>query len=353
MSLFSLKETAFGLDISDRDLRLVQLKKHGKKIFIACFNEIKLPPGCLIGGEIKLPKIFTDNLKKLVKTKHGHGKLSSEVIAVLPETKTYLRNFSLDLTEGRTMEEAIAAVLPQYFPLAAEEVNFDWQVISRNENNVNMLVGVSPKETVSGYLAALAAADLIPLALEMEAAAIARLLIEHNNQPEPQIIADLGANRTGLFLYDQDLIKFNVSLPLSGKAIDQLIADKLGLDPDQAEAAKIACGLDTGKCQGAILELLDQPLSLLAEEIVKMADHYYGNFPQANKIQKVVLCGGGANLANIETILLRKTGLKTALSNPCKNIINHYPKFFTSSKSQSFVTALGLALQGLQGEKIL
>lgn len=353
MSIFNIKETAFGLDISDRDLRLIQLKRRGRHIKVQNYNEIRLPAGCLTNGEIINPKIFGEYLQKLIKSKYGRGQLSSRVIACLPEAKTYLEAISIEAVAPDELSEKIAASIPMYFPLKAEEVNFDWQIVGKNQDKLSVLVGVSPKETVSGYLHALCQAELIPIAFEVEAAAIAKLLLEHNDQAGSIAVIDLGANRTGLFIYDENMIKMTSSLPLGGSRINNLIADKLNLDVEKAELAKIACGLDRGKCQGAILEIMDGSISELARQIIKSIDHYHEYFLPRNKINRLILCGGGANMENISRILADKTGIRTAISDPFANIHSYNHKYFTPQKSQSFATALGLALMGLEARSIL
>lgn len=61
MSLFS-SHAAFGLDISDFALRLVNLRKGRGKIFLESFNEVKVPAGEIVLGEIKNPKNFVNCL---------------------------------------------------------------------------------------------------------------------------------------------------------------------------------------------------------------------------------------------------------------------------------------------------
>ncbi|MFA6526006.1 MAG: pilus assembly protein PilM, partial [Candidatus Buchananbacteria bacterium] len=96
MSFFSTAEIAFGLDISDQSLRLVQMAKSGKKIKIQSYNEVSIPSGCLVNGEIKDPAIFAQTLNKLMKTKFGRGELSREAIIALPETETFLKSLEIE-----------------------------------------------------------------------------------------------------------------------------------------------------------------------------------------------------------------------------------------------------------------
>lgn len=349
MSFFSTTEIAFGLDISDQSLRLAQMAKSGKKIKIQSYNEVKIPSGCLINGEIKQPDVFADTLNKLMKTKFGRGELSREAIIALPETETFLKSLEIEADKIEDLPEKIKASLPQSLPLDLEELYWDWQIAQKKDNKYQIVIGASPKKIVDDYLKVFAETGIIPVVLEVEAAAIARLLAEYNNETEPQIIIDIGHTRTGLFLFDST-VKFTVSLPISGRQINETIAESLDLELKQAEEAKISCGLDEKKCQGAILELLAPTIEELARQILNAVNFYYENFPEPQEIKKIVLCGGGANTSDICRVLEQATEITTVKSDVFKILLNPDPTFFTADKSQSFVTTIGLGLRGLYPE---
>lgn len=352
MSLFYSNKSAFGLDISDRNLRLVQLKKRGKKLTLQLYNEIKLPPDCVSGGEIKDAKVFLNSLNKLIKTKHGRGKLRDEVISVLPEDKTFLKVITIPVVSKEKIEATIAEVLPQHIPLNIEDIYFDWQVIQTTEANQIVLVGASPKTIVDSYVNMLKQANLMPTAMEIEPAAISRLLIDPTDN-NPQIIIDIGASRTGLFLYDESTIKFTVTLPISGNNITERIADALELDYEKAEKTKVLCGFDKTKGHGALLEILSGTIDELVNHINQAITFYADNFPAGRPMEKIILCGGGASFKNITDILQARLKMPVMISNPWQNIVNPNPHFFSPEKGQSFITAMGLAMRGNDPKTLL
>lgn len=353
MSLLDSKEKAFGLNISDTALRLIQLSERGKKIYVQSYNEISLPTGCICDGDINDKKTFLENFNKLIKTRLGHGKLSRELICSLPESKTFLKFIEIPICPQDQVKEKILEVLPQHLPFALEDVYIDWQVIKSDENSIKILVGASCKPIIDSYIQIIDSAGFIPVTLEIEAIAITRLITEYNSTNEPQIIIDIGANRTGLFLYNNGTVQFTVSLPISGNGITKLIQETLDLDFGKAEKAKIVCGLDKNKCHGALLEIFSDTIDELSSSIKKALEFYYNDFSDTKKIAKITICGGGANILGIADILTEKLNLKVEISNPWINIINPNTSYFTPQKSQSFVTALGLGLRGLKPETFL
>ncbi|MEK7653310.1 MAG: type IV pilus assembly protein PilM [Patescibacteria group bacterium] len=355
MSFFTTTETAFGLDISDRNLRLAQMTKKYKSVELGLYNEIRLPPGCIECGEIKQLKIFLDSLLKLMKTKRGFGRLSDEVVAVLPEEQSYLKVMDIPLVEKEQIPEEIKKILPQHVPVSLDSIYFDFQIVKTNENESvqTVLVGAALKKTVDTYVDILSQAGLIPTVLEIEAAAISRVLASQKTDPTPQIIIDIGANRTGLFLFDENVVKFTVSLPISGAKITELIMQALSLDFEKAEQAKIVCGLDREKCHGALLEIFSGTVEELASHINEAIKFYQNGANEPKKIAKIVLGGGGANFINITEIIQGKLGIPTEVSNPWRYIKNPNQNYFDREKSQSFITALGLGLRGINPDTFL
>lgn len=347
MSFFITKENAFGLDVSDYNLRLVQLAKKGKKNHIQIYNDISLPQACVVDGEIKNQKVFIEYFHKLIKTKIGAGALARNVACSLPDSKTFLKQITIDICEDSLIKDKINEILPQYLPIAIDEIYMDYQILKKNETSIDILIGASPKNIVDQYMEVIDLAGYIPAVLEVEAAAISRLLIEQGQEIDSQIIIDIGATRTGLFLYDENAVKFTISLPISGDKITQTISEALELDKDKAEKAKIVCGLDSKKCDGALLEIFSETIDELCSRIIGAIDHYKEDFNNSSNIKKITLCGGGANFLGIGNLLEQKLNIKVEIANPFFAIENKNMNYFTPQRSQSFITAIGLALRGI------
>lgn len=347
MSFFSTNETAFGLDISDHYLRLVQLKRLGQKTKIQSFNEIKLPPQTVAEGKIVNDQYFIKALKQLIASKRGLGRLSNEAVVALPQADSFLKTLEIAASNDEELLPKIEELLPQSLPMALDEIYYDWQIIENNNGIYTILVGAAPKNIIDSYSAALNAVNILPVVFEVEALSIARLLMDQAKDDRPQIIADLGANRSSLIMTEGGNVKFNVTLGLSGKQIDQYIAESLDMEVDKAEQAKIICGLNPDKCHGAVLELLTPLIDELAGQILHAVDFYQNNFSQPQLIQQIQLCGGLSGLTNLPQELQKRLNTPIIITEPFANVTNPDTHYFTSEKAQSFVPAIGLALRGL------
>jgi len=349
--------TLFGLDIGDYALRLVKIKRHGKKNIIVSQNEIKLPAGIIVDGDIKKPEALIKYLNEIRNSVHGEKIQSGLVIVVLPETKTFIKLISVKAESENTIEKTLEKEIVNHIPLTTAEIYFDWQVVGnfRNGQENNILIGAAPKQVVDSYLEILNKAGLTPFVLEIEAAAIVRGLIKEDakNKNSAKIIIDLGAARTSLAMYRNNAILFTASLPISGQEITSTIADKLKIDSGEAEKAKIVCGLDEKKCKGIIKKILYSNIDQLTEKINEAISYYQEYYQKDDKVDEIILCGGGANFSKIEQVLESRTGIRTKIGNPLTKINKVLPAAnINQRKLLSFTTAIGLALRGTKNNVI-
>ena len=350
----------FGLDISELSIKIVGFKKKNlsakKEDFaLSVFGEINVPENCFNKGEVKDMEKVSSLIKKLIKNP-AQGKINAPyVISVLPETKSFIKLIEIDSFDDDDISRTVKDKIEKDIPLSLDEAYLDWQIIPQNspseqkcnnDSKLKILTAVAPKNIVDSYTLLLKKAGLKPLALEIESVAIVRSLINFKEIKNEQALAiiDLGAVRSSIIIFDQGAIQFTSSIPISGREISCKIASKLKTSDSKAEKIKIVCGLNNKKCKKTIDKILMPTIDDLIKEISE-AISFYQN--QANKkIDKILLCGGNANLKGLESILKQKLKIETQKGNPWTNSnLKILPA--PLSNSLSYTTAIGLALRGI------
>lgn len=348
----------FGLDVSDQSLRLIQLKKRGKKNIIVSHNEVQIPEKVISNGEIQDSKKMAEIIRQAVKSAKGSKISTKNVISVLPETKTFIKVIEINLRKSQiekeekqaSLEDLVRQEIINHFPLDIDDIYLDWQILQENPDSIKLLTGAVPKNVSDSYVQTLEKSGLSPQILEIEAAPIIRSLIAAENE-NPKIIIDFGANRTGLIVYDKGTAQFTVSLPISGEKITKTISDTLKIDPKKSEQVKIVCGLDKEKCEGALEKILFGAINELASSIKKSISYYQENYKGSGKISEVMLCGGGANFLKIDQVLQEKIGLPVKIGNPLVNEVINKKNGIPKEKLLSYTTAIGLALRPFEKNK--
>ena len=340
----------FGLDMSDKALRVVQFKKRGKKTVLSSYNEVAIPKDIIGNNQIKQEDALSKLIHKTIKSAKGSKISTKDVVAVLPEQKTFIKVIEISQKPEQKLSELIEEEIKNHIPFDTKDIYLDWQILKQDENTTKLLIGAAPKTIVDSYTSVLEKSGLIPNILEIEAAPVIRSLITQNDQ-KAKIIIDFGAVRSGLIVYDHGTAQFTVSLPTSGIKITDTISKTLNLDWKKAEKAKMVCGLDQDKCEGALLKILMSAMDQLTAQIKKTIVFYGSNFPESNEISEIILCGGGANFSKIDEVLSDKLNLPVKIGNPFINAVQTKRVSIPKNKILSYATAIGLALRAFQKNK--
>lgn len=344
-----------GLDISDLSIKLVQLDKRRDEIKIQALGKLNLAQDIIVNGEIKNKAELIKAIKKII-SNPLYGKISSEeVVACLPESKTFIKLIEIAKSPN-SLKDIIGSEIEKHVPLAINEMYYDWQMIEELPNKYFILIGAAPKNIVNQYTDLLDEAKLSPLALEIEPLAICRCLLKEETFNLKPItlgtktkldislnygLIDIGANHTCMIFYSGNTILFTVSLPISGEKITAKIAQTLNLTKQQAEKAKIICGLDQTKANGVIKDILTDTINNLTEKIKEAISFYENYFPQRGSLNKILLCGGGANIPNLEKIISQEFSIEVKLADALINLPeekNKFAEIFTERHSLNFKT---------------
>ena len=375
-----------GLDISDLSIKLVQLNKIRDKIKIQALGKLTLPLGVITNGVINDRAELIKAIKKIIAAP-GYGKVSSEeAVVCLPESKTFIKRIEVAKSPN-SLADVIGAEIEKHVPMSKSEIYYDWQVTAELADKYQVLIGAAPKEIVDQYAQLLDDAKLSVAAMEIEPTAICRCLLkEEAPEAKPAAaplkpgrtarlnygIIDIGANHTCLIFYSDNTIVFSVSMPISGEEITAKISRTLDLTPEQAEKAKIICGLDETKANGVIKKILEETIKNLISKIKEALDFYENYY--GGKLNKILLCGGGGNITELGKIIAQEFSIKVETADALTNLDETGEKFnpifmekhsfdakllkndssregnnlsIQQNSGSTFTTAIGLALRGI------
>ena len=357
MSLISGKYYPVGLDISDLTLKVAQVNKRGRSIRMQAMNRLSLEEGIIDGGEIKDRRKLLNSIRKLWKDPLLGSINSDKVVASLPDTKTFVKLLIVDKSPN-DLSETIEAEIEKNVPYMINKVYYDWQIIEEGEDSYSVLVGACPKEISDDYYNLLTEAGFSVEALEIEAIALARALLEEeaprkskSKKKNNYLIVDLGKSRSTFVVYSQGAIIFTADIEVGGDDITQEIDEKLNLSYKEAEKKKVQHSKGgSSKSNIEVEKIIDQKFMEINKKINEIAGFYNNRYSDRGKIGKILLCGGGANYNNIES-LITASNVDTQRGDPLihlsdtkTEISKKIGKKKSYNRSLSYTTAIGLTL---------
>ncbi|MEI6660246.1 MAG: pilus assembly protein PilM [bacterium] len=333
-------------DISDHTIKYGELKPAPGGLALGRYGQVKMGPGIVTSGKIE------DLGKLIVVLKDLKDKLNLHFVRVsLPEEQMYLFTVSVPRTSGGgSLRETILFQLEEHIPIKASETIFDFNILSENKDTTTVEVAAIAVSTIESYVDVFKKAGLVPISFELEAQAIARSVIEHSDR-SPVMVVDFGEARTGVSIAHNNRVLFTTTLDIGGNSLTEMIAKNFKLSFEEAEKLKhdYGNGAPNGKSADEILPIIINGISVLRDELNKHYTYWKTHNDDGNEheaIDRIILCGGGANLPGVPQYLESSMKVKVMNANVWVNIldINKSIPEMSHHMSLDYATVLGLAL---------
>ena len=343
-----------GIDISDQSVKMVQLKKKRGKPILVSYNYKSIPKGMIERGIIQNKKKFSEYIKNLLEKPIGKRIQTKKIVVNVPEEQTFTKIISVPIDKEENLYANVLNETSKHIPMNLDESYLDWQVTGILGKEQSVFVAAGPKKIADDFADAIIESGCEPIVFEVESVAILRALGEKTFS-SPTLVIDFGHSKSNVAIADKNSLDLTMSIPLSGDTINQTVSQKLKLTVEQAEKAKIQCGLDKEKCKGALRIVLDAALDDLAYKLNDAIEFYAEKHGGSKSISTIIITGGGANFLNIEEVLGLKTKKTVAQGNGLLNINEEDAKALFKKKGVSphfFTLAIGLALRGFAEKTI-
>lgn len=167
-----------GLDISSNKISAVECFKTNKGIFIKNAGIIDIEPHAVANGELVDSIVLVDGLKNLWKNFKFQKK---EVNLGLSNTKLVIKEIELPVTEDKEIENAINYQIEDYFPIAKENLVFDYYVIEKKSGSSKVMIIGALKNMINNYIEAVQSAGLIINSIDLNCFAFYRAASYVNN----------------------------------------------------------------------------------------------------------------------------------------------------------------------------
>jgi len=311
MGLFHKQPEYFGLDIGAGGIRLVQLRKGAQKPELVAYGHIETPPGLTTSDAPTDIARVAEAVKQLVKQS---GASTKQVVAGVPSSKVFASIITTPKLSAGDLSKAIMLQADQYIPMALKEVKVDWYVIGpgRKDEEQEVLLVAAPNTVTSKYVSITQQAGLELLALEPNAIALARALVEPNDLAV--VTLDIGSIATDITIVHANMPQLLRSVNIGGTTFVKAVAQNLGLDEAQADQFTKKFGLTQTKLEGQVAKAIKPSLDQLVGEIEKSVKFFGNQYPDV-KMEKIILTGGTTALPELPTYLANATGLAVGTAN--------------------------------------
>lgn len=337
-----------GVDISSTAVKLLQLSRAGNRYRVEHYAVEPLPPNAVVEKNIVEVEAVGEAIKRALarsQTRARHAAAAVAGSAVI--TKVIPMPADLD---GDEMEAQVELEAANYVPYPIDEVNLDFEVLGPMPNSpdtVQVLLAASRSENVEIRASALEMGGLTPKVMDVESFAIENaftLLAEQLKTPKDGLVAlvDSGATMTTLYVLRNGRTLYSREQVFGGKQLTDEVMRRYGLSYEEAGQAKRQGGLP----EGYQAEVLEPFKEAMVQQISRLLQFFYAG-SEFNRVDQLVIAGGGASIAGIDRMLEDQLGIPTMVANPLANMTlgPRVQPHALAQDAPSLMIACGLALR--------
>lgn len=270
----------------------------------------------------------------------------TDVRLSLPEAVVSTKIINLPWLSDAELASAIGWQAEQHIPIPPEELSLEYQVLYRPERGDKngqmrvLLIGVR-KSVIDRYVTVFNGLGIEPSLLETQTLSVLRSLQFMPDDPTTLVVHMGSASMNLAVMYKGELMFVYTHLN-GGQLLTRALEQGVGLDVTQAEQYKRTYGLDETQFQGKVREALLPAVRLLVAEMQK-AVRFFTTQHASEKIQRVLLSGGSAQLPGLVELITTELGAEVLVAVPFAAAKGQIPE----ANHPAYTVCMGLLLRSL------
>lgn len=348
MKLFAKKSKAVvGIDIGTHSVKVVEVAGTRASPRVVAWAVAPLAAGAFSENAIANPELVADALNEAI-IKSGAKAESAAVAVSSSHAITKVLGMPSDIGEVE-LEEQINVEALHFIPYPIDEVNLDFEVIGKSENNESeddVLLVACRRSIVDEYIDLVESTGLELDYVDIDTYALERVYHSQSalasNSNHPVALFDIGFSSSHLMVLDGTKVLYSRHQSFGGAQLIKLIRKEYGLSADEAEEVLVS-----SQPPGDFLTAVQEPyVEMLRQEVGRALQFFYSSSSYSN-IDSVVLSGATCALAGLAGDLEVKLRSKVSVLNPVANANVQFRRESVGLVAPALSVAYGLSLRGL------
>ncbi|MEB3284592.1 MAG: type IV pilus assembly protein PilM [Candidatus Sericytochromatia bacterium] len=356
-TLLKLKsKVVVGLDIGPDAIIVAGLSKSKAGYSLDALGTTPMPPNAFQDGEIVDSAAVGDAIRTLL---DDNNIQSERAVVAISGQSVIIRLIQTDPMDEDELETFINYEAERYIPFALDDVNLSSQIVgtSMDDNgneHMDVLLVAAQKNLVQSFISTADEAGLTLNVVDVASFAVTRALEKMDHLPDNQTVAALliQGPSTDINVLAGGGPKFNRSVLIGYSYLVDNLINSLGIDETAARELLDQLDVDpqgyediSAEVEQAT-EIIRPALSELTGEISRSLDFFMSQ--GGSTIDRIVICGRGAAIRGLDRFLTTRLGIEVLVANPF-TALGLDDDDIEESQAPIFVTAVGLALRGLEG----
>jgi type IV pilus assembly protein PilM len=340
-----------GLDIGSSSVKAVELSRRGrgKEFELTHLGVAPMPAEAIVQGAFLNSSAIVEAIREAVEKAKIRTK---NVAAAVCGHSVIVKKVSLPTMTRDELDEQIRWEAEQYIPFDVNEVNLDFQILPSGggEGQMEVLLVAAKKDLVDDYVQVIREAGLVPVAIDVAAFAVENAF-EANYEVRPdEVVAlvNIGAQVVNINIISNGTPAFTRDITTAGNQYTEEIQKALSISFEEAERIKL--GGRGAQTQEVVPQEVEQAMRTVTEtvigEISRSLD-FFSATSADSRIERIVLCGGGASVAGLQAGFQQRSGAKVEVMDPLARMIpnSRFEADYLDEVAPALGVGVGLALR--------
>jgi len=345
-------KSVVGLDIGSSSVKAVELSRRGrgKEFELTHLGVASMPAEAIVQGAFLNSSAIVEGIREAIEKAKIRTK---NVAAAVSGHSVIVKKVSLPVMTRDELDEQIRWEAEQYIPFDVNEVNLDFQILSGGggEGQMEVLLVAAKKDLVDDYVQVIREAGLVPAAIDVAAFAVENAF-EANYEVRPdEVVAlvNIGAQVVNINIISNGAPAFTRDITTAGNQYTEEIQKALSISFEEAERIKLG-GRRSESSQEVVPQEVEQAMRSVTEtvigEISRSLD-FFSATSADSRIERIVLCGGGASVAGLQAGFQQRSGGKVEIMDPLARMIpsSKFEADYLDEVAPALGVGVGLALR--------
>jgi type IV pilus assembly protein PilM len=341
-----------GLDIGSSSVKAVELSRRGrsKEFELTHLGVAPMPAEAIVQGAFLNSSAIVEGIREAIEKAKIRTK---NVAAAVCGHSVIVKKVSLPAMSREELDEQIRWEAEQYIPFDVNEVNLDFQILNSGagEGQMEVLLVAAKKDLVDDYVQVIREAGLVPAAIDVAAFAVENAF-EANYEVRPgEVVAlvNIGAQVVNINIISNGAPAFTRDITTAGNQYTEEIQKALSISFEEAERIKLG-GRRSQDSQEVVPQEVEQAMRSVTEtvigEISRSLD-FFAATSADSRIERIVLCGGGASVAGLQAAFQERSGAKVEIMDPLARMLpsSRFEADYLDEVAPALGVGVGLALR--------
>jgi type IV pilus assembly protein PilM len=311
-----------GVDIGSSAIKVAHLRETKKGVQLINFGWEPLPPQTIVDGNVMNSGAVVDALTNLWKSRRVKQR---EIALSISGHSVIIKKIPVPTMTPDELEEQIHWEAEQHIPFDINDVEIDYEVLTRREDQgqMDILLVAAKKDDINEYTQVAREARLNPLVVDIDAFALQNAY-EQNYGVDPNetvALLNVGASLTTINIIQGGVTMFTRDMASGGNGITEEIQKQLGVSFEEAEAYKTGGvgGQTTDVIPEEVHGIIRQVVESLAGEIQRSLDFYLAT-SAGGDVDRIFVVGGTARLRALVQAIEERARVPVDFLDPFKRV---------------------------------